>query len=50
MLTKTDFLIITGDFGLVWDHSKEEVYWRNWLQKRALPPFSWMVITKILIY
>lgn len=34
-LTKDDYLIICGDFGLVWDdpQSKQEVYWLNWLTK-----------------
>jgi len=26
-LTKNDFLIITGDFGFVWDDSKTDEYW-----------------------
>lgn len=30
-LTKDDFVIICGDFGLVWDNSKSEIYWRDWL-------------------
>lgn len=33
-LTKDDFLIICGDFGLVWDESDREMYWRNWLSNR----------------
>jgi predicted phosphodiesterase len=33
-LTKTDFVIICGDFGGVWNNSKEELYWRNWLNKK----------------
>ena len=33
-LTKKDFVIILGDFGLVWHNppSKEEVYWLKWLK------------------
>lgn len=33
-LTKNDFLIICGDFGLVWDNSPEEQFWLNWLNKK----------------
>ena len=31
-LTKKDFVIITGDFGLLWDGSPNEIYWRTWLE------------------
>lgn len=30
-LTKDDVVIVTGDFGLVWDASSREQYWRKWL-------------------
>ena len=33
-LTKKDYLIICGDFGLVWDNSPEEKYWLDWLNKK----------------
>ncbi|MBN3430425.1 metallophosphoesterase [Clostridium botulinum] len=33
-LTKKDYVIITGDFGAIWDNSKQELYYREWLQKR----------------
>ena len=33
-LTKKDFLIICGDLGVVWDDSKEDMYWREWLNSR----------------
>lgn len=33
-LTKNDFLIICGDFGLVWDNSPEEQFWLNWLNEK----------------
>lgn len=36
-LGKNDYLIILGDFGLVWDGSNEEMYWRNWLSQK---PFT----------
>lgn len=29
-LTKNDYVIIAGDFGLVWRNSKDEMYWRKW--------------------
>lgn len=32
--TKEDFLIIAGDFGLVWDNSKEDIWWRKWLDRK----------------
>ena len=34
-LTKEDILIICGDFGGVWDNSKEELYWRKWLDDKS---------------
>ncbi len=36
-LSKEDYLIICGDFGLVWDNSNTDLYWRNWL---AGKPFT----------
>jgi predicted phosphodiesterase len=33
-LSKKDYLIICGDFGLVWNNSKEEIYWRKWLNDK----------------
>lgn len=30
-MTKDDYLIICGDFGLVWDGSARETYWLKWL-------------------
>ena len=33
-LSKQDYLIICGDFGLVWDGSKREKYWLKWLSKK----------------
>ncbi|MBR2284345.1 MAG: metallophosphoesterase [Ruminococcus sp.] len=33
-LTRSDYLIVCGDFGLVWDDSPEEHYWRNWLENK----------------
>lgn len=33
-LTRDDYLIVAGDFGLVWDGSDQESYWRNWLSEK----------------
>lgn len=33
-LTKEDFLIVCGDFGLVWDGSAREIYWQDWLSDK----------------
>jgi DNA repair exonuclease SbcCD nuclease subunit len=33
-MTKMDFVIICGDFGGVWNNSKEELYWCNWLNDK----------------
>lgn len=33
-LTKSDYVIICGDFGLVWDGSSREKWWRKWLSER----------------
>ena len=33
-LTKNDYVIILGDFGLLWNGSNEEKYWINWLNSR----------------
>ncbi|SDA11773.1 Predicted phosphoesterase [Ruminococcus sp. YE71] len=30
-LTENDYLIIAGDFGLIWSGSEEEQYWLDWL-------------------
>jgi len=34
-MKKEDFLIICGDFGGVWDKSKEEKYWLKWLENKS---------------
>lgn len=34
-MTKDDFLIVCGDFGLVWNNDKEDLWWRNWLDKKT---------------
>lgn len=32
-LTKNDYLIITGDFGLIWNNAPCDNWWLNWLDK-----------------
>ena len=33
-LTKDDYMIVAGDFGLIWNGDKEDEYWLNWLDKK----------------
>jgi len=33
-LTRKDYVIICGDFGLVWDNSREEKWWLKWLEQK----------------
>lgn len=33
-LSKSDYLIVCGDFGLVWDGSAREIWWQNWLTEK----------------
>ena len=33
-LTKSDYVIICGDFGGVWDNGKEDLHWRKWLNEK----------------
>lgn len=34
-LTKNDYVIICGDFGAVWDNSKQDLWWQKWLSKKT---------------
>lgn len=34
-LSRSDYMIICGDFGLVWDNSDEERYWLKWLDSKS---------------
>lgn len=34
LLTKSDFLIVAGDFGLIWDGSNTDKYWLDWLDDK----------------
>lgn len=40
-LTKDDYVLIAGDFGLVWDNKNDELYWRKWLAQK---PFTTLFI------
>lgn len=40
-LTKKDYVIACGDCGIVWDNSKEELYWRKWLNDKNFT-FLWI--------
>lgn len=40
-MTKDDFVIILGDFGIVWSNSKEEKYWLDWLNDK---PFTTLFV------
>lgn len=33
-IKKDDYVIVCGDFGLVWDNKPEERYWRKWLDEK----------------
>jgi len=33
-MTKDDYVIVCGDFGLVWDDSKNDRYWQDWLSSK----------------
>lgn len=33
-LSKDDYLIVCGDFGLVWDGSAREMWWQDWLTEK----------------
>ena len=36
-MTKDDFVVILGDFGLIWEkeETKDEKYWLDWLEKKS---------------
>lgn len=34
-LTRDDYLIVLGDFGLYWHNDKEYEHWRKWLQEKS---------------
>lgn len=41
-MTKQDYVIICGDFGGVWDGSKREKYWLDWLEDK---PFTTLFVS-----
>ena len=41
-LNKTDYIIICGDFGGVWDNSEREHYWLDWLNAK---PFTTLFVS-----
>ena len=41
-MTKEDYVIVLGDFGGVWDGSKEEQYWLDWLEEK---PFTTLFVS-----
>ena len=45
-LGKRDTVVVLGDFGFVWDDSKEEQKKLDWLRKRRIPCCFWMAATK----
>ena len=40
--TEEDFIIICGDFGVIWDNSKEQAYDLKWLEEK---PFTTLFVT-----
>lgn len=38
-LDKSDVMIVCGDAGLVWNGSKEDKYWQNWLNEKNFTTF-----------
>lgn len=40
-MTKDDYLIVCGDFGLVWDGSRREIHWQDWLSDK---PFTTLFV------
>ena len=41
-MTKQDYVIVLGDFGGVWDGSKEEQNWLDWLEAK---PFTTLFVS-----
>lgn len=33
-LTKEDYVVVLGDFGLVWNNNNEDKYWLDWLNRK----------------
>lgn len=41
-MTRDDYLIICGDFGLVWDGGSSDRYWQTWLENK---PFTTLFVS-----
>ena len=41
LLTKKDYVIVCGDFSLVWSNSEKVLYWRNWFNSK---PFTTLFV------
>ena len=41
-MTRDDFIIICGDFGLVWNGGKTDLYWQKWLENK---PFTTLFVS-----
>ncbi len=41
-MTKADYVLICGDFGGLWDGSKRERYWLDWLEHK---PFTTLFVS-----
>lgn len=35
LLAKTDYVIVSGDFGFLWDYSNANKWWLNWISSRG---------------
>lgn len=42
LMSKNDYVIVCGDFGLVWNGSKRENYWLDWLENK---PFTTLFVS-----
>ena len=40
-MNRSDYVVVTGDFGGVWDDSPREAYWLNWLEEK---PFTTLFV------
>lgn len=48
-MTKDDYVIILGDFG-IWSNNNQQKYNLKWLEEKILQLFLLMAIMKIMIY
>jgi predicted phosphodiesterase len=40
-MKKEDYVVVLGDFGLVWNNDKDDMYWRKWLEEK---PFTTLFV------